>query len=91
MGGLFSRFNPLPDDVNGNIFCPTVRFEQWVERESASYFGRQLGRDDAMRILGALYGEELFATWLRYPGMDDEGCFRDLGLVASLKDCKDRI
>lgn len=91
IGALFSRFTPLLDDVNGNIFCPTARFEQWVERESASFFGRQLSRDDAMRILGALYGEGLFTTWFRYPGKDDEGCFRDLDLFLALKECTERI
>ena len=91
IGALFSRFNPLLDDVSGNVFCPTARFEKWVERESASFFCRQLGRDDAMRILGALYGEGLFSTCFPYPGKDDEGCFRNLDLVAALKECKDRI
>jgi len=88
---LFSRFNPLLDDTNGGVFCPTVRFEEWIHAESCSFFGQKLGKDDAMRILGAFYNEGLFSTYFRYPGIDHEERSPGFDLVAALAECKGRI
>ena len=87
----FSRFNPLLDDTNGSVFCPTARFEQWIHGKSSLFFGQQLENDDAMRILGALYNEGLFDKYFLYPGIRREDCAQEFDLVAALTECKGRI
>lgn len=87
----FSVFNPLLDEFTDHgIFCPTTRFERWVEKESPVFFGRQLKSGDAMRILGAFNGdgliEEHFHTSIARHGHSPKA-----GALDVLEECEGQI
>lgn len=86
----FSKFNPLLDDAKGDVFCPTARFESWVEKDSRSFFGRHLDDDAAMRILGVLYNEGLIEKHFRWSANEDAEPYGIKPLVA-LGECAGRL
>lgn len=86
----FSRFNPLLDDTKGNVFCPTARFESWIEKDARSFFSRRLSEDAAMRILGAFYNEGLIEKHFRHAADDDAGpC--EIDPIVLLGECTGRL
>lgn len=87
----FSIFNPLLDEFTDHgIFCPTTRFERWVEEESPVFFGRQLKSGDAMRILGAFNGENLNGVHF-HTSKTRLGHSPKAGALDVLEECKGQI
>lgn len=83
----FSSFNPLLDEATDQgAFCPTSRFERWIKDESLAFFGRQLGSDDAMRVLGALNGEGLIEQHFHTDGTR-RGNYSHAAALAMIKEC----
>lgn len=87
----FSVFNPLLDEFTDHgIFCPTTRFESWVEKESPVFFGCQLKSGDAMRILGAFNGENLIEEHF-HTSKARHGQSPKAGALDVLEECKGQI
>ena len=89
--GRFSSFNPLLDEsTDQGVFCPTSRFQRWLEEGSLEFLGRQLGSDDAMRILGTLNGEGLIEKHF-HTGGTRHGPYSNTVTLAMLKECVGQV